>query len=62
MSVDGNRIKVPKHLENPFILGTLHEAAAKHVAARQSQSPHWDGFTFEGMQLPFIREDFALGI
>ena len=67
MSVDGNRIKVPKHLENPpkpsnapFVLDTLHEAASKYVAARQSQSSHWDGFTFDAMQLLLNREDFAL--
>ena len=67
MSVDGNRIKIPKPLENPpkpgddpFILDTLHEAAAKYVAARQSQSQHWDGFTFDAMQLLLSREDFAL--
>lgn len=67
MSVDGNRIKVPKHLENPpkpgndpFILDVLHEAATKYVAVRQSKSQHWDGFTFDAMQLLLSREDFAL--
>ena len=67
MSVDGNRIKVPKHLEtppkpgnDPFILDTLHEAATKYVATRKSQSLNWDGFTFDAMQLLLTREDFAL--
>ena len=67
MSVDGNRIKVPKHLEDPpkpkndiFILDTLHEAASKFVATYQSQSQHWDGFTFDAMQLLLSREEFAL--
>ena len=67
MSVDGNRIRVPKHLENapqpgnePFILDTLHEAAAKHVASYQNQSQQWNGFTFDAMQLLLSREDFAV--
>ncbi len=67
MSVDGNRIKVPKHLEtppkpgnDPFILDTLHEAATKYVATRKNQSLDWDGFTFDAMRLLLTREDFAL--
>ena len=67
MSVDGNRIRVPKHLENPpkasddpFILDTLHEAAAKYIAAYQIQSQQWDGFSFDAMQLLLSREKFAL--
>ena len=67
MSVDGNRIRVPKHLESPpksgndvFILDALHEAATKYVAANQSQSQHCDGITFDAMQLLLSREDFAL--
>ena len=67
MSVDGNRIKVPNHLEDPpkpetdnFILDTLHKAASKFAATYQSQSQHWDGFTFDAMQLLLSREEFAL--
>ena len=67
MSVDGNRIRVPKHLENPpppgnnpFILDTLHEAATKYVATHQSQAQQSDGFSFDVMQLLLSREDFAL--
>lgn len=65
--VDGDRIKVPKHLENapkpgngPFILDILHEAANKDVADRQSKSQRWDGFTFDALQLLLSRDDFAL--
>ena len=67
MSVDGNRIRVPKHLENSpkpgndsFVLDTLHEAAAKYVATFRSQSQRWDGLTFDAVQLLLSREDFAL--
>ena len=67
MSVDGNRIRVPKHLETPptaandnFILDSLHEAATKFIAANQNQSHDWDGFTFDAMQLLLSREAFAL--
>lgn len=67
MSVDGNRIKIPKHLENPpkpgndnFILDTLHESATNYVAAYHGQSQHWDGFTLDAMQLLLSREIFAL--
>ena len=67
MSVDGNRIRIPKHLETPpkpgnesFILDILHEAASKYVVAYRSRTPQWDGFTFDAMQLLLSREDFAL--
>ena len=67
MCVDGNRIKVQKHLENSpkpgndtFILDTLHEAATKYVAGYQRDSQHWEEFTFDAMQLLLSREDFAL--
>ena len=67
MSVDGNRIRVAKHLEtppkpgsDPFILDTLHEAATNNVATFQSKSQSWDGFEFAAMQLLLSRADFAL--
>ena len=67
MSVDGNRIRVPKHLEDPpkpgsdlFILDTLHEAATKYVAAYRSKTQNWDGLTFDAVQLILSRGDFAL--
>ena len=67
MSVDGNRITVPERLKDPpksendiFILDTLHKAASNFVATYQSQSQHWDGFTFDAMQLLLSREEFAL--
>ena len=67
MSVDGNRIKIPKQLENPakpgngpLFLDILHEAETKDVVVRQRKSQHWDGFTFDATQLLLNREDFAL--
>ena len=67
MSVDGNRIKVPNHLEHPpepsndtFILDTLHETAGRYVAAYRCESQHWDGLTFDAIQLLLSRENFAL--
>ena len=66
--VDGGRIKIPKHLEDPpqqppdrlFILDTIHEAAKSHIHARRSPCQGFDGFSFDAMQLLLSREDVAM--
>lgn len=61
--VDGNRIKVPQHLEDPpeataetapFILDVLHEAATTHIRTRLRQ-----GATLLGLQVSDIAELLA---
>lgn len=63
-SVDGARIKIPKHLENPpppmdppFILDTLHQAAEEHVSVRRSLARDGRGVTFDMMQLLLGKEE-----
>ena len=64
-SVDGNRIKVPKHLETPptattpFILDTLHESATQYLSS-QSHRLEWNGYSFDAIQLLLSRGDVAL--
>lgn len=66
--VDGNHIKVPKHLEDPpkalfetpFILDTLHDAAKAFINAQQRSSQSCDGFSFDAMQILLCRDDVAM--
>lgn len=64
-SVDGNPIKVPKHLETPptattaFILDTLHESATQYLS-RQSHEQEWNGYSYDAVQLLLSRGDVAL--
>ena len=64
-SVDGNQIKVPKHLETPptatttFILDTLHASATEYLSCH-SQRQEWNGYSFDALQLLLSRGDLAL--
>ena len=64
-SVDGNRIKIPQHLESPpvatapFILDILHDAAAEYVS-RRNQKQDWTDYSCEVLQLLLSRGDLAL--
>jgi RNA dependent RNA polymerase len=67
--VDGNRIKVPRELEDlprvdskapSFILDTLHEAALKSIKDYRKQSHSCDGYSFDAIELLLCRDDVAM--
>lgn len=66
--VDGNKIKIPKHLEEPpkaifetpFILDILHNAAKEFIAMQQNRSQSCDGLSFDAVQLLMCRDDIAM--
>lgn len=65
--VDGNRIKVPRHLEEPpkphpsesaFVLDTLHEAAKTLVLSSRS-AMSWNGLPVDGIEVLLSRDKIA---
>lgn len=69
MCVDGNRIKVPPILESPlqppsesapFILDTLHESAKGLIRISQDNSPSYEGYNFDAMELLLSRDHIAM--
>ncbi|KAL9117135.1 MAG: hypothetical protein Q9187_006333, partial [Circinaria calcarea] len=67
--VDGNRIKVPEHLENlpqvpddnsKFILDILHDAAKEVINSRQKNLRSCDGYSYSAMQRLLSRDDLAM--
>lgn len=69
MCVDGNRIKIPQHLqESPpqpsesaiFILDVLHDAATKTINTHQQNAVDCTGYTYSAMQLLLSRDDVAM--
>lgn len=69
LCVDGNRIKVPKHLEespsqpsesSTFILDVLHDAATTTINDRQQNTVDCTGYTYGAMQLLLSRDDVAM--
>jgi hypothetical protein len=69
MCVDGNRVRVPPHLESPppppsagppFILDTLHDAAKRSIQNRQDCRPSYDGYRFDAMELLLSRDDVPM--
>ena len=65
-SVDGARIKIPKHLENPpgptstpFILDTLHQAAEQYVNTRSAARSD-DGIELDMLQALLTKDQIAM--
>ena len=67
--VDGNHIKVPKHLENSpqppsdgprFILDILHDAATRVIKNQQKQTLDLSGYSYSAIQLLMSRDDVAM--
>ena len=68
-SVDGNRIKVPQHLESlpkpaidspVFILDILHNAARLLIQSRPVHASGCDGLSYSAMELLLSRDDLAM--
>ena len=68
-SVDGNRIRVPKRLEEPptprpdappFVLDELHEVSKQLIRRLQAGQANWDGYDLEMMELLLSRDDIAM--
>lgn len=68
LCVDGNRIKVPQHLQDSpsqsdssdFILDVLHNAATETINSRQQNAIDCSGYTYSAMQLLLSRDDVAM--
>lgn len=69
LCVDGNRIKVPRHLEespsntsetSTFILDVLHEAATRTINSRQQSAVSCTDYSYSAVQLLLSRDDVAM--
>ena len=68
-SVDGNRIRVPKRLEEPptprpdappFVLDELHEVSKQLIRRLQAGQATWDGYDLDMIELLLSRDNIAM--